>query len=123
MDAEERESIVQEAINRTVERCLLMLPEVMGNLMVEHATMVKMNSQFYKEHPEFAAHKDIVANVLEMIDGQDTLAPYERKLEKAIPEIKSRLLLMKGMDMKATSKNPDRNFNDVDFLHNQHGEL
>jgi hypothetical protein len=103
----------KEIIDLAVEKALLMLPEVVGNLMTQHATLVKMNSQFYKDHPEFAGHKSVVASVMEKVDGQDTLAKYEDKLKTAIPEIKSRIALLGTLDMKTVSSNPDRNFNGV----------
>jgi hypothetical protein len=103
----------KEIIDLAVEKALLMLPEVVGNLMTQHATLVKMNSQFYKDHPEFAGHKAVVASVMEKVDGQDTLAKYEDKLKAAIPEIKSRIALLSTLDMKTVSSNPDRNFNGV----------
>lgn len=111
MEREERESIIQEAVNRAVEKALLTLPEVMGNLMVEHATHIKLNTQFYKDHPEFTNHKDVVASVVEMIDGKDTLAPYEKKLKDAIPEIRSRIALLGKMDMNSVNQ-PNRDFSD-----------
>ena len=122
MTEEERESIIEEATNRAVERALLALPEVIGNLMVEHATAVKLSSQFYKEHPEFKDHKNIVAAVLEAVDGQDTLASFDEKLKRSIPEIKSRIALMKRLDME-TAKSPNRDFSDQTFGSSKYGEM
>lgn len=102
---EEKEEIIAKA----TERALLSLPEVVGNLMQNHAAMVKQNRDFYAKYPEFKDHKQVVVEAVEMIDGQDTLIPYESKLEKAIPEIRKRIALMGTLDMKSVSS-PKRDF-------------
>lgn len=95
MTAEEREEIIQEAVERT----LLSLPKVVGNLMQTQAAYAKMNIQFYKDHPEFANHRDVVAKVLEQVDGANPGEEYETKLKQAVPEIKRRLKMMDSLDM------------------------
>ena len=105
MTPEEKEEI----INLAVERALLAIPEVVGNLMTEHAAYSKINSQFYKEHPEFSNHKDIVVSVVEMIDGQNTAISYDEKLKKAVPIIKERIALKSQLDMTSATR-PNRDF-------------
>lgn len=102
----------QEIIDKAVEKALLMLPEVVGNLMTQHASLVKMNSEFYKEHPEFSNHKDVVASVVEKVDGENPLLDYDEKLKKSIPEIKNRIKLLGTMNMKTVSNSPKRDFKD-----------
>ena len=104
---EEEERIIAKA----TERALLSLPEVIGNLMANHAAMMKLNKDFYDKFPEFRNHKDIVAATLEKVDAEDTLAPYEEKLNKAVPEIKRRIGLVSTLDMENVSKDPNRDFN------------
>jgi hypothetical protein len=89
----------QEIINKAVEKALLMLPEVVGNLMANHATMHKTNSEFYKQYPEFASRKDIVASVLEKIDADNPFMKHEDLLQKAVPNIRQRIEMTKGVDM------------------------
>ena len=43
-----------EIINAAVERTLLAIPDVVGNLMANHAMLHKLNSEFYKKYKEFA---------------------------------------------------------------------
>lgn len=100
----------QEIIDAAVEKALLSLPAVMGNLMAQQVVYNKLNSQFYKDHPDFAAHKDVVASTVEKVDGQNPLLSYEEKLAKAVPEIRQRLQNMKSMDMEKVSTNPKRVF-------------
>lgn len=103
----------QYLIDKAVEKALLSLPEVVGNLMTQHSTHVKMNADFYKAHPEFSDHKDIVSSVVEMIDGQNPLLDYKEKLDKAIPEIRKRIKTFAQLDKSSVTNNPKRDFNGV----------
>ena len=103
-----------EIIDRAVEKALLKLPEVVGNMMTQHAALVRMNSQFYAEHPEFANHKHIVASVIEKVDGEDTTADYKDKLARAIPEIRRRITLLTQIDMGKPPSHPNRDFTAID---------
>jgi len=105
---EERREIIEQA----KEEFLVMIPEVIGNLMANHAALTKMNSQFYKDHPELVEHKMVVASVLEEVDGKDPLATYEEKLKRSIPIIQSRLQQIKGMDMTKVQRLTNRDFSD-----------
>lgn len=101
----------QEIIDKAVEKAMLVLPEVVGNLMAQHVALSKMNSKFYAEHPEFAARKDIVASVIEKIDGENPLMKYEDLLVKAIPEIRKRMEVTSKLDTATVRPIVDRNFN------------
>jgi len=109
---EEKEEIIAAAS----ERMLLAIPEVVGNLMSNHAALHKINVKFYKEHPEFAERKDVVQAVVEMLEGQNPLMKYEELLEKAVPEIKRRLLAIKDLDTTTKPEKMPRDFKDVDLL-------
>lgn len=106
MTPEEKESIILEA----VERSLLAIPEVVGNLMAQNATYNKINSKFYKDYPEFKDKKEIVVSVVEMIDGQNPGLDYEDVLKKALPEIRKRVAITKGVNVTSITDTPDRNF-------------
>lgn len=103
-----------EIIDRAVEKALLKLPEVVGNMMAQHASLVKINTQFYQDHPEFIDYKAIVASVIEKVDGENTLADYKDKLAKAIPEIRKRISLVGTMNMGKPSMNINRDFSAID---------
>ena len=105
----------RELIEQAKQEFMIMLPAVIGNLMANHAAYARMNSDFYKKHPEFAAHKETVARVLEQVDGADTLEEYEKKLEKAIPLINERIRLMQGMDVGKVSDKLDRKIALIDM--------
>ena len=100
----------QEIIDAAVEKALLLLPETMGNLLTEHAAISKMTSQFYKDHPEFKDKKDVVASVIEQVDGENPALDYKEILKTAVPKIRSRLKTMEGLDMESVSEKPDRTF-------------
>ena len=99
----------QEIIDLAVQKAMLMLPEVVGNLMAQHAALSKLNSKFYADHPEFKEHKPVVASVIEKVEGSNPLIKYEDLLAKAVPEIKKRLLTIK--DLKLTEAHPPLNRN------------
>lgn len=103
---EERESIINEA----VERALLLIPEVVGNMMSQNAAHAKMNRDFYSKYPEFKDHKKSVASVIEMIEGENPLLEYKDILKKAVPEIRKRINTLGSVDTETVSTNPNRQF-------------
>jgi hypothetical protein len=107
---EEKNSIINEVTKAVLlavkEEILLCLPEVIGNLMVQHISHHELNKKFY------AAHKE-----------RDPLKNYEDILKEAVPEIKNRIEIMSTLDMTTVSKNPDRRFENLDAPSDSHGEL
>lgn len=103
---EEREEI----INAAVEKAILSLPTVMGSLMAQQAMYSKLNSAFYKDYPDFAKHKDVVASTIEQVDGQNPLLAYEEKLAKAVPLIEQKIKTLGTLDMKGVDPKPRRTF-------------
>jgi len=99
----------EEIINKAVERALLLLPDTVGNLIANHAALSKLNSKFYADHPEFKDKKDIVASVVEMIEGRNPLSKYEDILKEAVPEIKKRIDTLQHLDMEKV-KPPNLDF-------------
>jgi len=106
MTPEERESIINEA----VERALLALPDVWSNLVVDHKVMSNITTKFYKDHSEFKGFENAVVSVLADIDGNYPLLSYEEKLNKAVPGIKERISQIRGLDVTTINPNPDRSF-------------
>jgi hypothetical protein len=102
-----------EIIGLAVERAILAMPEVVGNLMANHAALHKLNSEFYKAHSEFAARKDIVQSVVEMVEGKNPLDNYETILEKSIPEIKRRLVIAQDVNVTDVAKTMPRDFSKI----------
>jgi len=121
LSEEEREGIILEA----VERALLALPSTVGSLIVDHMAMSKINSDFYKQHPEFADHKQAVASVIEAVEGKNPLLDYKDLLNKAIPEIHERIRTVGSLNMETVSSNPSRAYEPlpVSKVDNVHGEL
>ena len=110
-----------EIINIAVEKMLLAIPEVVGNLMANHAALHKINAKFYKDHPEFREKKNVVQAVVEMIEGKNPLLQYEDILEKAVPEVTKRIEIMKTVDMDKAPAQIPRDFSGTDF--SQNGEV
>lgn len=113
---EERESI----INETLERAMTMLPEVIGNLMVSHASILRINKEFYEKHKDLSSHKDVVQSVVEFVEGQNPGLEYDKILEKAVPLIKERIRTVGSLDLKSSPR-PSRNLSHLEFKGN--GEI
>ncbi|MDP2366558.1 MAG: hypothetical protein Q8M94_22615, partial [Ignavibacteria bacterium] len=87
----EIKQLIKESEDRSVERALLLLPEVTGNLIVQHLAQNKLNTEFYGKYPEFKDKKDVVRAIVEMTEGKNPLMDYEDLLKKSVPEIRKRL--------------------------------
>lgn len=124
---EERNSIIKEVTKEVLlvvkEEILLCLPEVIGNLMVQHISHHELNKKFYAAHKEFKDKKDVVAKVIEEVEGKDPLKGYEDILKDAVPEIRNRIKTMSTLDMTTVSKNPDRRFEKLDVPSDSHGAI
>ena len=127
---EERNSIIDEVTKAVLlavkEEILLCLPEVIGNLMVQHISHHELNKKFYAAHEEFKDKKGIVAKIIEEIEGKDPLKNYEDILKEAVPEIENRIKIMSTLDMDSVNNNPDRYLGGLDITdetNNQHGIL
>jgi len=127
IDEKERNEIIEEAVNRAVEKTLLTIPEVIGSLLSSHAALHKINSKFYADFPEFKERKDVVASVVEMIEGKNPLAKYEDILKDAIPKIRERINTLSKLDMNSVSSSPNRDLKGLDIPEaerpNPHGEI
>jgi hypothetical protein len=99
---EERQSIINEA----VEKALLKLPEVVGNLLMNQANILRLTRTFYEKNPELTNSKDIVASVIENLEGNNPGLKYEELLEKAVPLIKEQIKTTSSMDFKSINKPP-----------------
>lgn len=116
----------QEIIDRAVEKALLMLPQVVGNLLVSHTAMAKLTSEFYRDHPEFRANKEAVASVLEMIESRSPGMRYEDILKEAVPRIRERLRITQPLDTTMVSRTPSRHLPPLTLsaeLEKPHGEI
>ena len=133
---EERQEIVSEIIEILSKRfadilplwkeeVYLGLPDLIGNLMTHHATLLDMNRDFYKANPTFTAHKTIVQAVIEQLDGSRPTADYKEILRDAVPIIHERIKVQAGLDM-TTVKRPDRHLPNLGVERdplNPYGEL
>lgn len=102
----------KEIIDLAVEKALLMVPEVVGNMMAQHALLNKVNTKFYNDYPEFKEYKGLVASVVELVEGTNPNKPYEELLSIAVPEIRKKISSIQSLDM-VTSGKPDRDFSSL----------
>jgi hypothetical protein len=115
---EEKTEIINAAAAIAIERTLLSIPEVVGNLMANHAALHKLNSEFYKTNPEFASRKDIVQSVVEWVEGKNPTMKYEDILKAAVPEIKRRMLIAQDVNVDNVPKVIPRDFSQVSSRQN-----
>lgn len=100
----------EEIISKAVERALLILPEVVGSLITEHTTLLRVNKEFYEKYPQFKDHKDVVASVIESVEARELGQDYKTILEDSIGEINRRIKLVRNLDKK-TAKRPNLRIN------------
>jgi len=100
MTPEERESIVNEA----VERALRVLPEVVGNLMKANAIYSKLNKDFYAQNPDLKEHREIVKEVVARTEGQDPTKKYEDILKDSLPKIREQIRQKSGLSMRGVER-------------------
>ena len=115
---EERQSIINEAVERT----LLMLPDVVGNLIMNQVNLIKLNRTFYDRFPEFKDNKETVASVVEYVEGVSPGLKYEDILTKAVPLIRERMKTVGKLDIKSVTK-PTEKSRALHLLDTNHGEI
>jgi hypothetical protein len=96
--------IDQETFDRIVfkvtESVLLRMPEVIGNLIREHAVANKLNKEFYEKYPEFKSNMDLVASIIEQVESENVALGHEGILDKSVPIIRERMKITKELDIK-----------------------
>lgn len=100
MTPEEKESL----INEITERMLLRIPEIVGNLIENYATKVRVSKEFYEKYKEFSNHRDLVASMIESHENANPSKPFPKVIEDTIPEIRRHLSTVKKLDMKTVNK-------------------
>lgn len=98
-----------EIINAAVEKALLSLPTVIGNMMQQQAEFTKINKDFYAAYPDFRPHRDIVQAVVERVDGDNPLMTLQEKLNEAVPIIREQIKTRGSLDMTKANR-PNRDF-------------
>ena len=94
----------REIIDSVVEETLLKIPEVVGALMMNHASKIRAKKKFYDKFPQFKENKDIVAAVIEGVENSDASLNFDQIIEKAVPKIKRQIAAVKDLDMTKTEK-------------------
>lgn len=110
---EERQSIIDEAVNKAVEKALLALPDTMANLFADHKALIDSRDDFYKKYPEFAKHREAVQSVMAEVDGKNPFLSLKEKYDMAVPEIRHRIKTMSGLDMTSVSSHPNRHIESI----------
>jgi len=90
-----------------VEKILLRMPEVIGNLMSHHALSNKLNKMFYDQNPDLQNHKDVVTAVIHEIELQYPEKKYEDILQLAVPKIRSDIKTIYSLDKTHATANLD----------------
>ena len=100
----------EKLINETLTRAMLLLPEVIGNLIIQKETTRRLSMEFYKKNPNFAKHPDVVGSTLEKCEGENPGMQYGDLMELAAPLIKERIDIIEKMGHDRPNKPTDFNF-------------
>lgn len=84
------------------EKVLLRMPEVIGNLMMNHAEVHKLTKGFYEKYPTFKENPFAVRSVLEQLEQENSGMSYDKLLNKAVPKIKERLKQTEDLNTSAS---------------------
>lgn len=106
MITEEEKASIVEAV---LERIVLRLPEIVGNLMVQQVQKSKITSEFYAANPDFRGHEDIIRKVVSEEEGMSTLDDYKDILERSVPKIRETIKQVDKVDFKVQAQ-PNRTF-------------
>lgn len=83
----------------TTEAVLLRIPEVIGNLMQNHAEINKLNKEFYASYPEFRSDPVSVRSVIGMLERDHPELRHQEILDLAAPKIKERMIDVSALDV------------------------
>lgn len=111
----------QEIINAAVEKILLSIPDVIGNLITNQVNLLKLNRKFYEQFPEFSKNKSIVSSVVEYVESQYPGLEYKKILDKAVPIIRDRIRTMGQLNLNEV-KRPNRELQ-IDIPKTDNGEI
>ena len=104
---DEREQLIQDII----ERLLKVIPEVVGNLMTSHAANAKLSGDFYKAHPEFKPHTDIVREMIAKVEMDNPTMKYDDILKLAIPSIREGIKSKSKLNFDIPNSGPSLDVN------------
>ena len=71
-------------------------------MITHHVSINKINKDFYEKHSELRDHKEIVASVLEQVEGDNPPMDYEKLIDKAYPEICKQIKTVNKLDFTDT---------------------
>jgi hypothetical protein len=122
IDQDERQSIINEA----VEKALLALPAVVGNLILNQISLTKLMREFYTKNPDLVKSKDIVSAVMEKVESENPGIEYPKIIDMALPMIRQQLQLLTKTSFTPTT-HPNRDLSKSQIISNQNdlgnGEL
>lgn len=87
-----------------IERILNSMPEVIGNLMAEHANNNKLKEEFFSKHEEFKKHLDVVTSVVEAEEGKKLGQDYETILNNSVEKIEEQIKIKNSLDLGEVKK-------------------
>lgn len=105
----------QDIINAAVEKTLLMIPETMGNLMKEHATMLSMKKEFFDKNKDLIGYEHVLAKITEKLEHDNPGKDYGELLNQAASTAREQIKKTKHLDMENVSSQPNRAFNPLNI--------
>jgi hypothetical protein len=113
-DLKQIEALFDRKMEEAKEEILFALPETWSNLAIEMKAQAEVAEKFYKDHPEFKDHKDIVQHIIALEDGKNPLLSIKDKLGKAVPAINRRIEETKGLSMQV-NHNPSLEYKQINM--------
>jgi len=86
------------------EKVLLRMPEVIGNLMMNHAEVNKLTKDFYGKNPSFKNDPVSVKSVISALEQDNAGMKYDKILELSEPMIRERMITVKSLNIKDLPK-------------------
>ncbi len=107
MNQEEMDKIVFQCL----EQILLKMPEVIGNLMKEHESAIKINKKLFGDNPEFKDNLELVRPIIDKLEKDNIDLTYEEIIDKAAPIIKERLKIAANCPIETKPDKESLNLN------------
>ena len=105
MTCEKANQVLNRVCSVAAENALRALPLVIENILAQGTVLKKSSEEFYKAHPEFQSHKDVVARVIEDLDHKNPGKAYSELLTEAVPEIRKKIDTLSEFSMNKTKPN------------------
>ena len=107
---------IMRIVKLSVEEALKVLPAVVNHVANQVTYINQVSDDFYKDHPNLAKNKKMVAQMIEKAESDNPGQSYGKLLESIAPQAKLKLAELSNIGTKKGSK-------ELDDLDNSLGKL